>query len=113
MQKDMHFFDIFFEQMNDYYPVVVDKSNPYYLESDRIETPEYIVTAEITDYFMNICDEFDWNNVKQNKLRSGTSEMTVTWRVMRSYPGRSLLQRRNHRLRPNFRRRAQWRNPFG
>ncbi len=82
MQKDMHFFDIFFEQMNDYYPVVVDKSNPYYLESDRIETPEYIVTAEITDYFMNICDEFDWNNVKQNKLRSGTSEMTVTWRVM-------------------------------
>lgn len=82
MQKDMHFFDIFFEQMNDYYPVVVDKSNPYYLESDRIEIPEYIVTAEITDYFMNICDEFDWNNVKQNKLRSGTSEMTVTWRVM-------------------------------
>ncbi len=82
MQKDMHFFDIFYEQMNDYYPVVVDKSNPYYLESDRIETPEYVVTAEITDYFMNICDEFDWDSVKQKKLRSGSSEMTVTWRVM-------------------------------
>lgn len=82
MQKDMHFFDIFFEQMNDYYPVVVEKNNPYYLESDRIETPEYILTAEIDDYFMNICDEFDWDNVKQKKIRSGSSEMTVTWRVM-------------------------------
>ncbi len=82
MQKDMHFFDIFYEQMNEYYPVVVDKTNPYYMESDKVETPEYIVTAEITDYFMNICDEFDWDNVKQKKLRSGSSEMTVTWRVM-------------------------------
>lgn len=82
MQKDMKFFDVFFETMNDYYPVVVDKSNPYYLDSDKIQTPEYIITAEITDYFMNICDEFDWENVKQKKLRSGTSEMTVVWRVM-------------------------------
>lgn len=82
MQKDMRFFDVFFEQMNDYYPVVVDKTNPYYPESDKIETPEYLLTAEITDYFMNICDEFDWNNVKQKKLRSGSSEITVTWRVM-------------------------------
>lgn len=82
MQKDMHFFDVFYETMNDYYPVVVDKSNMYYLDSDRLPNPEYIVTAEITDYFMNICDEFDWNNVKQKKLRSGSSEITVTWRVM-------------------------------
>ncbi len=82
MQKDMHFFDIFYEQMNDYYPVVVEKNNPYYLDSDRIENPEYLLTAEITDYFMNICDEFDWEEVKNKKLRSGSSEMTVTWRVM-------------------------------
>lgn len=82
MQKDMHFFDVFYETMNDYYPVVVDKSNMYYLDSDRLAHPEYVITAEITDYFMNICDEFDWNNVKQKKLRSGSSEMTVVWRVM-------------------------------
>lgn len=82
MQKDMKFFDVFYETMNDYYPVVVDAKSPYYLDSDRIETPEYIMTAEITDYFMNICDEFDWDNVKQKKLRSGSSEMTVVWRVM-------------------------------
>lgn len=82
LQKDMNFFDVFFETMNDYYPVVVDRQNPYWLESDRIETPEYLMTAEITDYFMNICDEFDWEAVKQKKLRSGSSEITVVWRVM-------------------------------
>lgn len=82
MQKDMHFFDVFYETMNDYYPVVVDKSNMYYLDSDRLPHPEYVITAEITDYFMNICDEFDWENVKQKKLRSGSSEITVVWRVM-------------------------------
>ncbi len=82
MQKDMRFFDVFYETMNDYYPVVVDKSNMYYPDSDRLPYPEYIITAEITDYFMNICDEFDWENVKQKKLRSGSSEITVVWRVM-------------------------------
>lgn len=81
MQKDMKFFDIFYETMNDYYPVVVDKSNPYYIYSDKAQ-PEYILTAEINDYFMNVCDEFDWNNVKKQNLRTGSSEMTVTWRLM-------------------------------
>ncbi len=81
MQKDMKFFDIFYETMNDYYPVVVDKSNPYYIYSDKAQ-PEYILTAEINDYFMNVCDEFDWDNVKKQNLRTGTSEMTVTWRLM-------------------------------
>lgn len=82
MQKDMRFFDIFYENMDEYYPVVVDKSNRYYLESERIKYPEYILTAEINDYFMNICDEFDWENVKQRNIRSGTSEATITWRLM-------------------------------
>ena len=82
MQKDMKFTEVFFETMNDYYPVVVEKTNPYYLNSDRIEYPEYLITAEITDYFMNICDEFDWKQSKTKKLRSGSSEMNVVWRVM-------------------------------
>lgn len=81
MQKDMKFFDIFFETMNDNYPVVVEKSNPYYMYSDKAQA-EYILTAEINDYFMNVCDEFDWNNVKKQNLRTGTSEMTVTWRLL-------------------------------
>ncbi|MBE6453299.1 MAG: trypsin-like peptidase domain-containing protein [Alphaproteobacteria bacterium] len=82
MQKDMHFFDVFYETLNDYYPVVVSPSNVYYPDSDKIPQAEYVITAEITDYFMNICDEFDWNESKNKKLRNGSSEMTVVWRIM-------------------------------
>ncbi len=81
MQRDMKFFEIFYENMNEYYPVVVDKNNPYYVYSDKVQ-PEYILTAEINDYFMNVCDEYDWNSVSKQNLRTGTSEMTVTWRLM-------------------------------
>ena len=82
MQKDMHFFDVFYETLNDYYPVVVDPSNVYWPDSDKIRQHEYVITAEITDYFMNICDEFDWEEAKSKKLRNGASEMTVVWRIM-------------------------------
>jgi len=82
IQKDMHFFDVFYETLNDFYPVVVDRSNVYYPDSDQLPYPEYVITAEITDYFMNICDEFDWEIAKNKRLRSGTSEMTVVWRIM-------------------------------
>ncbi|MCQ2741144.1 MAG: hypothetical protein MJ210_03390, partial [Alphaproteobacteria bacterium] len=82
MQKDMHFFEIFYETLNDYYPVVVEPSNLYYPDSDKLENPEYLITAEITDYYMNICDEFDWEQVKSKKLRNGASEITVVWRIM-------------------------------
>ena len=81
LQKDMHFFDVFYETMNDFYPVVVEQNSVYYPDSDKRQA-EYIITAEITDYFMNICDEFDWEEAKNKKLRSGSSEMTITWRVM-------------------------------
>jgi hypothetical protein len=82
MQKDMHFFDVFYETLNDYYPVVVEPSNVYYPDSDKIADPEYLVTAEISDYFMNVCDEFDWDANKNRKLRNGSSEVTVVWRIM-------------------------------
>ena len=82
MQKDMRFFDIFFETMNEYYPVVVEKTNANWARSDKAEFPEYILTAEITDYFMNICDAFDWDKSKSKDRRTGSSEITVTWRLM-------------------------------
>lgn len=27
--------------------------------------PEYVLTAEITDYFMNLCDEYDWKDAEK------------------------------------------------
>lgn len=82
LEKDMRFFDIFFENMNEQYPVVVDKNSALYPVSDHIKVPEYLLTAEITDYHMNICDEFDWNKTKKKNTRNGTSEITITWRLM-------------------------------
>lgn len=82
MEKDMRFFDIFFENMNDLYPVVVDRNSSLYQVSDRIRVPEYLLTAEIVDYHMNICDEFDWNNTKKKNARTGNSEITIVWRLM-------------------------------
>jgi hypothetical protein len=52
------------------------------LQAVPTELPEYVLTAEITVYFMNICDEYDWNNAKQKNTRTGTSEVTVVWRLM-------------------------------
>lgn len=52
------------------------------LQTVPAETPEYVLTAEITDYFMNICDEYDWNKSEKKETRTGTSEITVTWRLM-------------------------------
>lgn len=44
--------------------------------------PEYVLTAEITDYFMNLCDEYDWKDAEKANLRTGSAQMTVTWRLM-------------------------------
>lgn len=82
MEKDMRFFDIFFESMNGKFPVVVDRNSALYQVSDHIKVPEYLLTAEITDYHMNICDEFDWKDAKKKNSRNGTSEVTITWRLM-------------------------------
>ncbi len=43
--------------------------------------PEYLVTAEITNYFMNVCDEYDWDNSIREDRRTGSSEITVKWTI--------------------------------
>lgn len=82
MRKDMKFFEAFFETLNDNYKIVLPKTNKFYEYSDQYEIPEYILTAEITDYFMNVCDGYDWKKTKKTNLRKGTSEITVTWRLL-------------------------------
>lgn len=31
---------------------------------------------------MNVCDQYDWDKARKDNRRSGTAEMTVTWRLM-------------------------------
>lgn len=81
MQKDMTFFETFNKIYGDCFnqvkmPVdLCDENNPN-------PFPEYILTAEITDYFMNVCDKFDWAQSKAKGERKGNSEITITWRLM-------------------------------
>ena len=81
MQKDMQFIRIFEDKVKDCYNIV-KIPNDLCLDNTNKPLPEYILTAEITDYFMNLCDEYDWNDAKKENLRTGSAQMTVTWRLM-------------------------------
>ena len=78
LEKDMNFNKIFSDEVSDCYKIVstqrcIDENTPL---------PEYVLTAEITDYFMNVCDQYNWNDARMGNLQKGSSEMTVTWRLM-------------------------------
>lgn len=81
MQRQMSFFNNFFEGLNNYYSVIVDPKNPYFIYSDTYNEPEYLVIAEITDLFLNVCDHYDWRIRDYKNLRSGSSEIEVTWKI--------------------------------
>lgn len=81
MQKDMKFIPIFNKMVGNCYPIRKMPSG-LCLETSPSPLPEYILTAEITDYYMNLCDEYDWDKSAAEDKRTGSSEMTVTWRLM-------------------------------
>lgn len=81
IQKDMKFIPIFNEMVGNCYPIRKMPSG-LCLETSPSPLPEYILTAEITDYYMNLCDEYDWDKSAAEDKRTGSSEMTVTWRLM-------------------------------
>lgn len=82
MRRDMKFDDVFFEQMNELFPVVVHKDSPYFPYSVGNVMPGYVITAEIKDLFVNVCDQYDWRTRTYSQLRSGSAEIKVLWRVM-------------------------------
>ena len=86
MRRDMKFDNVFFEEMNELFPVIVRKDNPYFPYSISAARPDllpgYVITAEIKDLFINVCDQYDWRTRTYSQLRSGSSEIQVLWRVM-------------------------------
>ena len=80
MQNYMGFHDVFARSADRCYKVMdipnVCLSNP------GIQFPEYVLTAEINNLYMNVCDEYDWDQARQENKRDGSAEMTVTWRLM-------------------------------
>lgn len=81
IQKDMEFIRIFEDKVSDCYNIV-KIPNDVCLSDVNKPLPEYVLTAEITDYFMNLCDEYDWKDAEKANLRTGSAQMTVTWRLM-------------------------------
>ena len=81
IQKDMEFIRIFEDKVSDCYNIV-KIPNDVCLSGVNKPLPEYVLTAEIPDYFMNLCDEYDWKDAEKANLRTGSAQMTVTWRLM-------------------------------
>ncbi len=80
IQKNMAFHDVFKKAADKCYKVM--EIPDVCLADPAVQLPEYVLTAEITNFFMNVCDEFDWEKARKNNKRSGSAEMTVTWRLM-------------------------------
>ncbi len=80
MEKNMHFNQIFEQVTGDCYNLI-EKPNDICLQTTPSPLPEYILTAEITNFFMNVCDGYDWEGAKASDSRTGSSEMTVKWKL--------------------------------
>jgi len=80
MEKNMRFADIFKEVTGDCYNII-EMPKDICLEKTPSPLPEYILTAEITDFFMNVCDKYDWEQAKASDARTGSSEITVRWKL--------------------------------
>lgn len=80
IQKDMMFSDVFRKAVDKCYKLM-DIPNVC-LTDPEVKLPEYVLTAEITNFFMNVCDEYDWKKTRRSNKRGGSSEMTVVWRLM-------------------------------
>ena len=80
MEKDMNFSQIFEEVTGNCYNLV-KMPDDLCLQTTPSPLPEYILTAEITNFFMNVCDGYNWKDVQKQNSRTGSAEMTVTWRL--------------------------------
>ncbi len=80
MEKNMNFGKIFAEVTGDCYNLV-DIPEDLCLQTTPTPLPEYVLTAEITDFFMNVCDGYDWERSQKSETRSGSAEITVTWKL--------------------------------
>ncbi len=80
MEKDMNFNKVFEEVTGDCYNLV-KMPQDLCLQDTPSPMPEYILTAEITDFFMNVCDGYNWKEATKTEKRTGSAEITVTWRL--------------------------------
>lgn len=80
MQKDMRFMSVFENQLKDCFNIVKIPDDVC-TEVTPSPLPEYLITAEVNNYFMNICDKYNWDESVREDERIGSSEITVKWSV--------------------------------
>ncbi|MBQ7304359.1 MAG: hypothetical protein IJW75_05560 [Alphaproteobacteria bacterium] len=80
LEKNMNFSKVFEEQTADCYNIV-KMPQDLCLQNTPSPLPEYILSAEITDFFMNVCDGYDWQQSQKEEKRTGSAEIKVTWKL--------------------------------
>lgn len=80
LEKDMNFNKVFEEATSDCYNII-KLPQDICLQETPTALPEYVLTAEITDFFMNVCDGYDWKVAEKTNKRAGSAEITVEWKL--------------------------------
>lgn len=80
LQKNMDFIQAFEAATGECYNIVKIPDD-LCLQIDPSPLPEYILTAEIIDVYMNVCDGYDWDEAKASGTRTGSAEIKVLWRL--------------------------------
>ena len=78
MEKNIRLISVFDNEMKDCFKIT-KIPNDLCTEVTPSPLPEYLITAEITNYFMNICDKYNWDENIREERRIGSSEITVRW----------------------------------
>ena len=80
MERNFRLISAFDNELKDCFNIV-KIPNDLCTEVTPSPLPEYLITAEITNYFMNICDKYNWDDSVRADKRIGSSEITVRWTV--------------------------------
>ncbi len=80
MEQNMKLINVFDEKFKDCFNIV-KIPNSVCTEETPSPLPDYVISAEITNYFMNICDKYNWNEASMANQRIGSSEIKVKWTI--------------------------------
>ena len=80
MENNLKLISIFDNELKDCFNIVKIPDD-ICTEETPSPLPEYLITADITNFFMNICDKYNWNEGIPEDRRIGSSEITVRWTV--------------------------------
>ena len=80
MEQNMRLINVFDNTLKDCFNIVKIPDD-ICVEDNPSPLPDYLITAEITNYFMNICDKYNWDESAMENRRIGSSEITVRWKI--------------------------------